>query len=136
MTSQENTLHPDIFALFAEQPTPEPKELPPFDLDRLVEQARVRLRQALERSVREHKAEMQARSQRYGSVPFGLRDSSVPSLTVNGTISVNGSIGSSMQFAPPDVCKIRHQTLWFFIVDKEQVPKWLQKFVVTNWVTL
>lgn len=127
MISQENTLQPNIFALFAEQPAQEPKELPPFDLDRLVEQARVRLQQALERSVREHKAEMQARSQRYGSVPLVLRDSSVSSLTVNG---------SSMQFAPPAVCKIRHQTLWFFIVDKEQVPMWLQKFVVTKWVTL
>lgn len=133
MTSQENTLHPGIFALFAEQPAPEPKELPPFDLDRLVEQARVRLQQALERSVREHKVEMQARAKRDGTSVL-LVSGNGASGDTSGVISI--ICNSSQVSAPPAVCKIRHQTLWFFIVDKEKVPMWLQKFVVTNWVTL
>lgn len=114
-----------IFALFADQQSPtQPQEQPPFNLDRLVEQARVRLQQALERSVREHKAEMQARSKRNGT----------PFLLVSGDSS--GVICTSIQVPEPPAFKIRHNTIWFFVVDKEQVPTWLQKFVVTKWITL
>lgn len=132
MTSQENTLHPGIFALFAEQPAPEPKELPPFDLDRLVEQARVRLQQALERSVREHKVEMQARAKRDGTSVL-LVSGNGASGDTSGVISI---ICNSSQVSEPPAFKIRHNTIWFFVVDKEQVPTWLQKFVVTKWITL